>query len=158
MKARTLPLFLAVAALCAAGPALADDCAGHADGSAVKLTVQNVGLRKAEGQVAVTVYPDNPRMFMAPGRKVLRQRVKAALPVTTACFWLAPGTYAIAVYHDENGDKDFNRNLVGVPVEGFGFSNDAPTHFSLPAFDRVRFSLPPDGRTLKITMRYPPPR
>ena len=156
MKARTLsPLFVAAAVLCAAAPALADDCVGEAAEGAAKLTVQTSGLRDAEGEMAVTVYPDDPRRFMARGGKLLRARVKANLPTTSACFWLPSGVYAVSVYHDRNGNRDFDRNRLGRPAEGFGFSNDAPTRFGLPSFDQTRFRLPPVGRTLKIKMHYP---
>jgi uncharacterized protein (DUF2141 family) len=65
-----------------------------------------------------------------------------------------PGEYAVAVYHDENDDHDFNRNAAGLPAEGYGFSNDAPTAFGLPDFDRVRFTLPPGGGRVAIRLRY----
>jgi uncharacterized protein (DUF2141 family) len=145
-----------VALLASAEPAAAKDaCEGTPGSGAVKLTVQVVHLRSAKGQVTVTVYPDDPHRFLAHHAKLLRQRVPAALPVTSSCFWLRPGVYALALYHDENQNGDFDRNPVGIPVEGFGFSNDAPTRFSLPAFDAVRFRLPPEGRTMRVTMRYP---
>jgi len=151
--------FLALAALAgalsAAGPSLADDgCAGKPDAGAAKLTVQNVGMHNGKGQVAVTVFPDDARRFLAHHGKLLRQRPAAVLPMTSACFWLPPGTYAVAVYHDENANQDFDRTKLGMPAEGFGFSNDAPTRFGLPSFDAVRFSLPASGRTIKVRMRY----
>lgn len=146
--------FVALLAVPTAG--LADDlCEGGAGGAKVKLTVHNVGLRSAAGEVAVTVYPDDPRRFLAHHGKLLRARVPAVLPVTSACFWVQPGVYAVAVYHDQNGNHDFDRNAIGMPVEGYGFSNDAPTRFSLPAFDTVRFRVPPTGQTIRVKMRYP---
>src|SRR3546814_17710345 len=60
-------------------------------------------------------------------------------PRTSACFWVTPGHYAVAIYHDENGDRKFNRTLT-TPKEGFGFSNDAPTTFGLSSFAKVRFA------------------
>ena len=38
---------------------------------------------------------------------------------------LPPGTYAIKLFHDANGNGELDTNLVGMPVEGYGFSNDA---------------------------------
>jgi len=150
-----LPLVALAGTLGAASPALADDgCAGKQGPATAKLTVQNVGMHSGKGQVAVTVFPDDPSRFLAHHGKLLRVRPTAALPVTSACFWLPPGTYAVAVYHDENANQDFDRTRVGMPAEGFGFSNDAPTRFGLPSFDAVRFSLPASGRTIKVRMRY----
>jgi uncharacterized protein (DUF2141 family) len=135
-----------------AAPAAAQTCAGNPAG-AVKLTVQATGLHSADGEVAFTVYPDDKRRFLAKGGKLLRVRIAARAPVTTACFWLPPGHYAIAQYHDENGDHSFNRTLFA-PKEGFGFSNDAPTSVGLPSFAATRFALPAGGATMRMAMRY----
>jgi uncharacterized protein (DUF2141 family) len=154
MKVRTGVLFAAVACAIATPSLAAEDCAGRSSPNV--LTVQITKVRAAKGEIAVTIYPDDPRKFLAPHGKLLRDRVKAEAPTTTACFYLPqPGTYAIALYHDENGDKDFNRSAVGMPTEGYGFSNDAPTKFSLPAFDTVRFKVGPGPSTTAIRMRYP---
>lgn len=157
MKARTRRLLAisAAALTLAATSASAQSCEGLAGGGAVKLTVDTSSLRAAQGEVAVTVYPDDSERFLAPHGKLLRARVTATLPVTRACFWLPPGVYAVAVYHDQNGNHAFDREPLGRPIEGFGFSNDAPTKFNVPAFDAVRFRLPAGGKTISLHMRYP---
>lgn len=135
-----------------ATPAAAQNCAGaHAPGT-TRLVVEAAGVRNSAGEVAFTVYPDDRRRFLAKGGKLARARVPAR-PTTLACFWLPPGWYAVAQYHDENGDHDFNRTLF-VPKEGFGFSNDAPTSIGLPSLSATRFALPPAGRTIRMQMRY----
>lgn len=153
MKVRTSLAAAALASLCGAGPALAEDCAGKP--SATRLNVRVTGVKAAEGQVAVTLYPDVPRRWLAPKGKLLRERVTARAPLTTTCFYLPqPGVYAIAIYHDANGDQDFNRNLVGMPTEGYGFSNDAPTAIGLPSFESVRFKVNAGQSSMTIRMRY----
>lgn len=139
----------------AAGHASAADCDGTPGDGAAKLTVATSSLKSADGEVAVTVYPDDAKRFLAKGGKLARVRTPAVLPVTPACFWLPPGAYAVAVYHDENGDHAFARDLLGRPKEGYGFSNDAPANMGLPAFTAVRFKLPAGGRTISVHMRYP---
>lgn len=153
MKARTVAA--AFAGLLAAGTpaAAAEACAGKP--SANRLTVQVNGVRASQGEVAVTLYPDDSKRFLAPKGKLLRQRVKAVAPSTSTCFYLpAAGTYAIAVYHDANADEDFNRNAVGMPTEGFGFSNDPSTRFGLPTFNSVRFTVRGGESRIAIQMRY----
>ncbi|SFP67262.1 DUF2141 domain-containing protein [Sphingomonas rubra] len=131
----------------------AENCTGTPGGGAVRLLVQATGVHSADGEVAFTVYPDDKRRFLAKGGKLLRVRVPARGGTTAACFWLRPGGYAIAQYHDENGDHDFNRTL-WAPKEGFGFSNDAPTSIGLPSFAAARFVLPAGGATVRMQMRY----
>jgi uncharacterized protein (DUF2141 family) len=153
MKGRTAAFVLA-SALAAAAPALADQgCAGTRGVSSVRLTAQVNGVRPAQGEVAITVYPDDKRRFLAKGGKLARERVRAQSSVK-ACFWVLPGTYAVAVYHDKDGDRDFDRNLVGMPVEGFGFSNDPETKVGLPSLSAVRFRVGPGGGSVPIQMRY----
>jgi uncharacterized protein (DUF2141 family) len=155
MKATTL-LFAAVMALLGTrATAQADEaCHGAPGAGMVKLVVEHTGLRSTQGEIQTTVYPDDPRRFLARHGKLARARVSAAAPGARICFWLRPGTYAVAVYHDQNGNHDFDRNGIGLPAEGFGFSNDAPTRFGLPSFASVRFLLPAEGRTLRIRIRY----
>lgn len=133
--------------------AFAQGCAGTAGGGATRLIVQATGVHSAGGEVAFTVYPDDRRRFLAKGGKLARVRVAARTGTTAACFWLPPGGYAVAQYHDENGDHDFNRTL-WAPKEGFGFSNDAPTSIGLPSFSAARFVLPAGGATIRVQMRY----
>jgi uncharacterized protein (DUF2141 family) len=133
--------------------ATADDCEGHE--SQTKLTVQVTGVRAAKGEMAVTLYPDDAKRFLAPHQKMARVRAVAQAPMTTACFWLpAPGYYALAVYHDENGNRDFDRTVLGLPAEGFAFSNDPPTPTALPPFKAVRFKAGEGETKIKVKLRY----
>jgi uncharacterized protein (DUF2141 family) len=152
MKGHTVALALAGALL--ATPALADDgCSGvHAAGTA-KLVVHVTGVRSAQGEVAITLYPDNRRKFLAKTGKLVRVRLPAAASVTT-CFWLPPANYAVATYHDADGDRDFDRTIMGMPAEGFGFSNNPETKIGLPPLSQVRFRLPPGEGSVTIQMRY----
>jgi uncharacterized protein (DUF2141 family) len=142
---------LLAGAFLAASPAFAESCVGTPGGGAVRLTVEATTLHNKTGEVAFTVYPDDKGRFLSKGGKLTRARVPATDP--RACFWLAPGYYAIAQYHDENGDHKFNRTLF-IPKEGYGFSNDAPATVGLPSFSATRFQLPPAGRVVRMTMRY----
>lgn len=155
MKARLTAACIAVlGALAPQGSARAAECEGDPSAGAAQLVVRVSGVQSARGQVAVTLYPDSRRRFLAPGGKLLRVRARAVAPVTTACFWVKPGAYAVSVYHDANGNHDYDRNAVGMPLEGFAFSNDPPTRLGLPSFDSVRFTVGAGGRTLPVQMRY----
>jgi uncharacterized protein (DUF2141 family) len=150
---RTLILAGAFAAL-AASACAADvpECAG--DGP-TRLVVSVTGVRSPEGEMAVTVYPDDPNRFLAPGGKLLRQRVPTTAPVTRACFNLPRGAYAISVYHDANGNHDFDRSAMGMPIEGFGFSNNPQNLTALPDFQSVRTVLRKPDNALTIRLTYP---
>ncbi|MGA1797948.1 DUF2141 domain-containing protein [Sphingomonas sp. 4RDLI-65] len=129
----------------------AETCEGTPGTGKAKLVLEATTLHNAVGEVAFTVYADDKKRFLAKGAKLVRARVSAATP--RACFWLKPGYYAIAQYHDENSDHNFNRTLF-MPKEGFGFSNDAPTSIGLPSFESVRTPLSAPGTVVRMKMRY----
>jgi uncharacterized protein (DUF2141 family) len=157
MKSASLAALFALTAILglatSAAAATADDCEGRE--SQTKLTVQVTGVRAAKGEMAVTLYPDDAKRFLAPHQKLARVRAVAQAPMTTACFWLpAPGFYALSVYHDENANHDFDRTVLGLPAEGFAFSNDPPTPTALPPFKAVRFKTGEGETRIKVKLRY----
>lgn len=153
MKMMTIPLVSLTALLIPVGAASAQTCVGAPGPGMARLTVDATDLKNAQGEVAITIYNDDKSRFLAKGGKFLRARVPAVQPVTSACFWLKPGVYEIAQYHDENADRHFNRTLF-VPKEGFGFSNDASTTLGLPSMKDTQFEVPAGGRTIRVKMRY----
>lgn len=52
---------------------------------------------------------------------------------------LEPGYYAIAAFHDRDGDAVFDRGLFGIPTERFGFSNNARSSTGPPDFEDALF-------------------
>ncbi len=67
---------------------------------------------------------------------------------------LPPGTYALVVLHDENMNGKVDTNWLGVPKEGYGFSNNVGSAFGAPTFAAASFVY--DGKTLDLTiaLRY----
>jgi uncharacterized protein (DUF2141 family) len=61
------------------------------------------------------------------------------------------GTYALGVIHDENMNGKLDVNALGMPKEGYGFSNDAKAQFGAPSFDAASFKY--DGQTLDLTIQ-----
>lgn len=67
---------------------------------------------------------------------------------------VAPGRYAFAFMHDEDGDGEIDRNLIGVPDEGYGFSNDVRPVLSAPSFDSAAFDVNAGTVRIRVTTRY----
>ena len=68
---------------------------------------------------------------------------------------IAPGTYALLVYHDENRNGLVDRNFIGIPKEPLGFSNDYRPK-GPPNYKRAAFVLQPDKRRdFSITLKKP---
>ena len=65
-----------------------------------------------------------------------------------------PGTYAIALLHDENDNGKMDKKLLFMPKEGYGFSRDAPVRMAPPKFEAARFDVAGAPISLTIKMRY----
>jgi uncharacterized protein (DUF2141 family) len=63
---------------------------------------------------------------------------------------IPPGTYALVVIHDENMNGKLDTNLLGIPTEGYGFSNDAKALLGAPSFSPAGFQY--NGETLDLTI------
>ncbi len=64
------------------------------------------------------------------------------------------GTYAIALFHDENNDKKLNSNFIGMPKEGLGFSNNAKGNLGAPKYDDAKFDFIKPEQTINISVKY----
>jgi uncharacterized protein (DUF2141 family) len=54
---------------------------------------------------------------------------------------LKPGKYAFKFFHDENMNDKLDTSWMGIPKEGFGFSNNPSMTFGPPSFDKTIFEL-----------------
>lgn len=152
-------LVAALLALGAAAPAQADSagpsgCTGPASAHWINLAVE--GLRNSNGVVTLTLYPDDPARFLKPKGSLYVTKVTARQGLAHACIYIPePGGYGLALYHDENANGRIDRNALGIPKEGFGFSNNPRIFLSAPSFAKVRFVVTGGGASTRIRMKYP---
>lgn len=125
--------------------------AGHRPGpdSTGTLVVHVVGLASNEGNVRIALTD-------ADGYQTDDDLREATRPITdNRARWAVEavpfGTYAVRLYHDENGNGELDTNAVGVPQEAYGFSNDARGRFGPPAFEAAAFTIDRDSLSLTIT-------
>lgn len=68
---------------------------------------------------------------------------------------IPPGEYAFALFHDKNSDNTLNQNWLGIPTEGFAFSNNAFGTFGPPTWDQAKFTLPAQSFvTQNVTLKH----
>mgnify|MGYP003572328091 CR=1 FL=1 len=113
--------------------------------SATELTVHITSVDEAKGgNIMVAVY-DNEATFLKDDGHIAQASVPtldAKEGIITSQFDLQVGkTYAIAAYHDANGNQELDKNFFGVPKEGYGFSNNARATFGPPSFEKAAFSF-----------------
>jgi uncharacterized protein (DUF2141 family) len=113
------------------------------------LSVDIVGLKPAEGQVRIALF-DSEKAF-------LHNPVKAGTLTIeqSQCHWrvqgLTPGSYALSAYQDRNSNGKLDRNLFGIPLEPYGFSNNARGVMGPPSFGDARFQVA--GPAARIEVR-----
>ena len=119
------------------------------------LHVHLVGLRNSNGQVHCTLFND-ANAFPGDDDHALRDTDGPIKDNAGTCDFksLAPGAYALVVFHDENGNGKFDQNFLGIPQEGYGFSNNAHPRFSAPKFSDCSFDYKGGELTLTIKMIY----
>ena len=64
-----------------------------------------------------------------------------------------PGRYAIAVFHDENSNRNLDK-FAGIPKEGFAFSRNPSIKFRAPRFEEVAIDLTPGRNQARLKMHY----
>ncbi|WP_426172187.1 DUF2141 domain-containing protein [Pseudoduganella sp. R-34] len=67
---------------------------------------------------------------------------------------VAPGSYAVMVYHDENANGKLDKSANGMPLEGWGFSRNARGHYGPPAFDDARIDITSGANDIALDMVY----
>jgi len=123
--------------------------------SATRLLVRVENVKSSRGLIAVTLYTDVRRKFLARRGSLYVGRVPARQGRTEVCIHVPkPGIYALAVYHDADSDRSFDRTRLGLPSEGFGFSNNPPTFLGMPNFGSVRIPVPRSGTRTMVKLKY----
>lgn len=110
--------------------------------SAQNLTLEVRGVEKVEGHLYVAIY-SSEESFMKQPFAAFRVEVKDKVLVIP-CEGLPVGTYALSMFQDENGNGKLDTGTFGIPMEKFGFSNDAEGVMGPPAYDKCRFDFAAD--------------
>ncbi len=155
-RATVAALGLAVVAV--AGPAsaqyrqeIANDPAKCASGPAVRVTV--TGIKASTGGLRVQLYRGTKQDWLASGRWLKRIQTSARAGTMSFCMPVPePGTYAIAVRHDINGN-----NETDLTRDGGGMSNNPSINiFNLgkPSYTKTAFRVGDEVVSITIRMRY----
>ena len=137
-----------------AAAALSTGNASAAENNDGVITIHAAGLRNDKGDVMCTLC-SSPDGY--PGDCKAKTVVKASITNQSAdCIFpnRKPGYYGAAIFHDEDGDGKFKRNLLGIPKEGFGFSNNYHPKTRAPTWDEGKFHFPGGDQTITINMIY----
>jgi uncharacterized protein (DUF2141 family) len=114
--------------------------------------VKILNIRNSSGTVACALFESAegfPEEYLRMATNVMIIKVRKD---QARCDFedIPPGTYAMAVVHDENMNGKLDTNFLGIPREGYGFSNDAQGPLGAPPFSAASFHY--DGQNVEMTM------
>lgn len=138
-------LALATVAVIAWSQAAAD--IGHT------IRVRASTFRSSKGSLRCRLYA-RPDGF--PGKPPIeREQAVRVTGKTATCTFsgVADGTYAIALFHDENDDGKLDTNFLGIPREGVGVSNNKIRSLGPPKWEDAKFGVIGDV-ALEVTLHY----
>ena len=118
-------------------------------GFSADLEVTIKALRNDKGQLRMAIFNDPEEFPRGNEIRSLDISVKSG-DVTGLFRGIKPGTYALAIHHDENLNNKMDTNFVGMPNEGYGFSNDARVFLTPPTFEAASFVI--DKKLKKISL------
>ena len=127
--------------------------------AAADLEVRIEGLNSARGDVRVALHRHMPEGDF-PGDSgvvgaIMRPAAAGTLRVVFAD--VPPGAYAVAAFHDADGDGELAQNFLGMPTEGYGFSNGAVGFMGPPSFEDAAVSVAEGeaGVSVSVPIAYP---
>lgn len=118
------------------------------------LAVRVDGFENRSGSAGIAVwnaalgFPDHVEHAVATMYSVIEDGVAVA-----QFDLLAPGVYAVTVFHDENDNHRFDKNWIGIPRETWGVSNNVRPRLRAPTFDEASVTLEPGDTLVEIHVR-----
>ena len=119
-----------------------------------RLTITVKDIRNRKGQLIFGVFKSADGFPKVQGKSVDWQVKDVAGKTATFTADLPPGKYGASVLHDENRSGDMDKNLAGIPTEGYGVTNNPKPAFRAATFKEATFTLPPEGASLTISIQY----
>lgn len=154
-RALALAACLLGASACHGSPGARVDSSAppSADATQEDLVIHASGFTHDRGQAIASLFRDGDDVFGEPYARVAARVVerKAALVFSR----VHHGSYAVIVFHDENGNHDLDHNFLRFPAEPLGYSNGFKlTLFSgLPNFEKLRFAFDAGAQSAEISVK-----
>ncbi len=121
------------------------------------LTVHVTGLRNATGKVSVLLFQDGKGFPLEFASAVVTKQgdIDAQAMTAKVVFEKLPqGAYAMVVLHDENRNGRMDFDGQGIPLKGYGISNNPPQRQAPPTTDEALFQLKQAEAETEIKMIY----
>ena len=118
--------------------------------STVSLTVEFDVTENEEGSIRLALYDSAENYLKTPFKSV-----SSSIEDHTAILFIEnipKGVYSFAYYHDVNNNDKLDRNMMEIPKEPYGFSNDEKGYYGPPSFKDCQIEITANT-VLKITIK-----
>lgn len=119
------------------------------DQVSLSLVIRN--FDHAQGEVRAGLY-NSPDQWLEEAFLEIDTLIYSTGEVTLYFSNIPTGEYAIAIYHDENGNGDLDTFVMGIPVEDYAFSNNAVGAFGPASYEDAAFVISEDGTVHEVTL------
>ncbi|ODU48040.1 DUF2141 domain-containing protein [uncultured Aquimonas sp.] len=120
--------------------------------AAATLEVEITDIRSSEGQLMVAVHASAEGWDGKAAPVAAQLHAPSGERALLSFEGLAPGSYAVQVMHDQNGNGALDSNFMGMPIEGYGFSNN-PEVMRKATFDEARIEVGEGGTRIQLRLR-----
>lgn len=119
-----------------------------------EVTLDIKEIKSKKGQFIIAIFKDEEGFKNSkPVKRLHFEKANIANGRCTINLPLEPGTWGISILDDENKSDKMDFNMVGMPKEGFGFSNYYHTGMSRPKFSDFKMEIK-SGQKIEMRMKY----
>ena len=132
------------------------DVAFAQSSSCLGIHVKILNIRNSTGNIACALFESPagfPVEFLHYATNIIVMKIRDT-KATCDFIGIPRGKYALAVVHDENMDGKLDTNWLGIPTEGYGFSNDAKATLGPPSFSAASFLYNGEDMKMTISLHY----
>ena len=122
---------------------------------AAELSLDVTDLVAEKGRLYVAVFSD-AKAFPGDAEKAILSKIVDVHQTSEHVVVgdLAPGKYAVSIMQDENGNGKMDFNFLGIPKEGFGFSNNPTVYFGPPSFNAAAIEVGASAVAVTIKTKH----
>ncbi|MFK7905986.1 MAG: DUF2141 domain-containing protein [Chitinophagales bacterium] len=117
-----------------------------------ELKVKITNIKHDKGKILAAIYSSKEDFLTTPLQYRASEIEAGKTSVEIIFEGLEANEYAISIFHDENGNGILDKNMLGIPKEPFGFSNNARAKFSAPSFEDCMVGLTSSESTSTIAI------
>jgi uncharacterized protein (DUF2141 family) len=124
---------------------------------ACTLRIHVDGFRNTHGNLGTIIFrspdgwPEDKDKSFRHGPAPIDRAASTAVAVWSD---LPAGDYGVAAIHDENSNAKLDRNLIGVPKEGFGFANNPHVGLVPPSFEKAKVHVSCPATDITVHLQY----